>query len=94
MSQILIANCCNAVNFDYIVTYNNTDREKTYQICNLCWNKSHPFEFDETTTKNIKIFQIKISKIICKNCNSDVTKTLGCQICHPESFPNSKEVAP
>lgn len=89
MSQTLIVTCCDAQYFDYTVTYKKQDGQiSTYKVCNTCWNKSYQIKTDEITTKNIKIFQINISKIICNKCNVDVTKTLGCQTCHPEQFSN------
>ncbi len=89
MSQVLIVTCCIAQYFDYTVTYKKLDGQiSTYKVCHTCWNKSYPIKSDEITIKNIKIFQINISKIICNKCNIDVTKTLGCKTCHPEEFSN------
>lgn len=53
----------------------------THKICDVCWDKTYPIKFDETTTKNIKIFQIQIIKLACLSCNQDVTETKGCNTC-------------
>ncbi len=85
MSQVLIITCCDTKYFDYTVTYKKPDGQtSTYKVCNTCWNKLYPIKLDEITTKNIKIFQINASTIICNKCNEDVTKTLGCKACHPK----------
>ena len=82
-------NCCQTKKA-YTVT--SLDKDKVgaiTPICNTCFNielksKAYPDTL-------IKPYQRDISKIICNSCNEDVTKTLGCQKCHPKQFSNSKE---
>lgn len=84
MSQILTTHCCNSNNLDYTVTYKKQLEEVTRNICNACWNRPYPIKADDITTKNIKIFQTEVSKIICNKCNENVTETMGCETCHPK----------
>lgn len=81
MSQVL--ECCKAKNFKYEITYKDENgRISTGKVCSIHWSEPYPIKFDETTTKNIKIFQIQIIKLVCISCNQDVTETKGCNSCN------------
>ena len=69
------------------------DQLKTISDC-LTSNKDYPFveslniflkdKKDDTTIKNIKVLQLRVSKIICNKCKSNVTSTMRCNTCHPK----------
>jgi hypothetical protein len=84
-----ILTCCNKKHYDYTVTY---DREPktTMNVCDSCWNESRQFKKDDTTTKSIHVFQLRVLEIICNKCKNDVTSTIGCNSCHPNSQEESR----
>ena len=93
MISLIPVKCCIQNNHDYIVTYSK-GMHKTGHICVECWNKKSEMPWDLQTKKVVHLLQIFTSKIICKNCNMDVTSTMGCNSCHPvtkDSFDDHKE---
>jgi len=73
----------------YTITYSKKNKEfEIINICNTCFNiEEKSKDYPDTL---IKPFQINVLKIICNTCNEDVTTSMGCKTCHPESSHNSQ----
>jgi len=76
----------------YTITYSKKNNEfETINICNTCFNiEGKSKDYPDTL---IKRFQKDAFKIICNTCNENVTATMGCKTCHPESFSNLENLS-
>ena len=87
MSQILQNKCCSNTAAAYHIKYENNSKSWEADVCESCFHK-------EIKSKNypdtlIKPYQRDAVQITCITCNSDVTKTVGCESCHPVSKEES-----
>ncbi len=69
----------------YTVIYSEKDKDDTIQkVCTICFNI-------ELKSKNqpdrlIRPYQREVTKIICISCNENVTESMWCDTCHPNSM--------
>ncbi len=82
ISQSQQINSCCTNNKSYTITYYKNNKEEIFKVCISCFTSEQKSKDYPDTL--IKPYQRNIKTIICNFCNHDVTKTSGCNSCHPK----------
>lgn len=82
--QEALHKCCTTLKMcehksDYAVMYDYMEME--HLLCHSCWTEEKPVRIDEDLVKIYRPRQLRVVRVRCLNCNTDVTAQKKCTRC-------------